>query len=203
MKDVIGSADMTQGSLTSANSALALNGGWTQVPQGIYFDSSEFSISVWVYPQKVGSCSRIIDFGNGKWIDNIIFSLSDGISLKPYFEFYAGSIKIFETKSSKLIKENQWQFITATYNGTNGRIYLDGALVAESNIQTNIRPLNVSRSNCFIGKSAWSGNEYSHSYLDDLRFYNKSLSQEEILELINYDQNITSLFSILFLCLIF
>ena len=40
MKDVVGGDDMTQGSLTSfaadrfgnVNSALALNGGWTQVP---------------------------------------------------------------------------------------------------------------------------------------------------------------------------
>jgi hypothetical protein len=62
MKDLIGSADMTQGSLTSftmdrfgnANSALALNGGWTQVPAGVYFDSIEFTISVWVYPNECG-----------------------------------------------------------------------------------------------------------------------------------------------------
>ena len=43
MLDQIGSAHMTQGALTSftsdrfgnANSALALNGGWAQVPSGV------------------------------------------------------------------------------------------------------------------------------------------------------------------------
>ncbi len=57
MKDAIGTADMIQGNLTSfiadrygkVNSALALNGGWAQVPSGIYFDTPEFTIAVWVY----------------------------------------------------------------------------------------------------------------------------------------------------------
>jgi hypothetical protein len=56
MKDVIASKDMTQGNATyftsdrfgNENASLALNGGWTQVPPGIYFDTQEFTISVWV-----------------------------------------------------------------------------------------------------------------------------------------------------------
>ena len=59
MNDVKGAADMSQGNATSytsdrfgnANSALALNGGWTQVPSGIYFNSPQFTITAWVYPQ--------------------------------------------------------------------------------------------------------------------------------------------------------
>ena len=55
MLDQIGMAHMTQGILTkfvedrfcNPNSALALNGGWTQVPPGVYFDTPEFTI--WVY----------------------------------------------------------------------------------------------------------------------------------------------------------
>ena len=62
MLDTIGNSNMIQGDLTSftldrfgcPNAALALNGGWTQVPSGIYFNTPEFSISVWVYPQQVG-----------------------------------------------------------------------------------------------------------------------------------------------------
>ena len=95
MKDEIATAHMIQGKFISftldrfgkSNSALALNGGWAQVPSGIYFDSPEFTISVWVYPQKVGDWSRIIDFGNGPLSDNIIFALSDGNSLKPILQF--------------------------------------------------------------------------------------------------------------------
>ena len=74
MRDIIDSKDMEQGNLTSfiedrfacPNSALALNGGWTQVPAGIYFDTPEFTISSWVYPMKIGYYCRLIDFGNGQ-----------------------------------------------------------------------------------------------------------------------------------------
>ena len=61
MLDEIGLAHMTQGNLTSftlerfgnANSALALNGGWTQVSSGVYFDSPEFTISTWPKNSKI------------------------------------------------------------------------------------------------------------------------------------------------------
>jgi hypothetical protein len=209
MKDFIGLAGMTQqGNLTSfaqdrfgnVNSALALNGGWTQVPAGVYFDSIEFTISVWIYPMNVGYNSRIIDFGNGPGSNNIIVSFSDGNSLQPCFELFSGPSKEIATKSSKPIVLNQWQFLTATTNGTNARIYLNGTKVAELNFQSYIRPYNLFRSNCYIGKSAWNADGYSNSFLDDLRFYNKSLTQEEILELMNFHQNETSEFSITFVC---
>jgi len=200
MKDVVGGDEMTQGNLTSfvgdrfcnPNSALALNGGWTQVPSGIYFDSSEFTISVWIYPLNVGSWSRIIDFGNGPGSENIIFSFSDGNSLKPFFELYSGPSKNISTISSKPITLNHWQFLTATFNGSMARIYLNGTLIGEPNSQSYIQPFNLSRSNCYIGKSNWAdGNSYTQ--LDDLRFYNKSLTQEEINELMNNNQNEISL----------
>jgi hypothetical protein len=200
MRDVIGSAHMTQGNFTSftmdrfgnINSALALNGGWTQVPSGVYLNTPEFTISVWIYPSGVGHWSRLIDFGNGQ-SDNIILSLSHGSSLQPYFEFYSGSNNVFHTISSKLIIINQWQFLTATFNGTNSTIYLNGTKIADSNAKSFTRPFNLSRSNCYIGKSNWPDNQYSSSYLDDLRFHNKSLNQEEINELMNSYQYETSL----------
>jgi hypothetical protein len=205
MKDFIGSADMTQGSLSSfttdrfgnVKSALALNGGWTQVQAGVYFDSIEFTISVWVYPMNVGSWARIIDFGNGQSADNIVLSLSYSNSLKPDFVILSGSNLIFQTISTKPITLNQWQFLTSTINGTNARIYLNGTLVA--NIQNYNLPIHVSRSKCYIGKSNWPDG-YSSSHLDDLRFYYKSLTQEEIIELMNFHHNETSEFSITFVC---
>ncbi len=203
MKDVIGSADMIQGNLTSftmdrfgnENSALALNGGWTQVPGGIYFNTLEFSISVWVYPSSVGSASRIVDFGNGPLPDNIIFTLSNLNNLQPLFIFYSGLTNFFSTISAINITLNQWQFLAATFNGANARVYLNGALVGESKTQNYTRPFYIWRNSCYIGKSNWAPDGYSHSYLDDLRFYNKSLTQQEILELMNYNTSKINLFS--------
>ncbi len=118
MKDLIGTAHMTQGNLTTfvedrfgnTKSALALNGGWTQVPPGFYFDTPEFSISLWVRPQKMNDFSRIIDFGTGEYLDNLVFSLSQSSSLKPYLDIYNESTLEIRAVSSQCLSVGQWEF---------------------------------------------------------------------------------------------
>jgi hypothetical protein len=194
-RDKIGSTFMSHGSLTSfvedrfcnPNSALALNGGWTQIQSGIYFNTPEFTISVWIYPLNVSWHSRVLDFGNGPNADNFIFSLLSS-TLQPYINIYSGSSFVYGLGSKEVLTEGQWQFHVITINGTNARMYLNGKLVANS-INPNLSlPTNESRSKCYIGKSHWASEGYSHSYLDDLRFYNKSFTQKEILELMNQNE---------------
>ena len=193
MLDQIGSKNMVQGSSTyftsdrfgCPNSALALNGGWTHVPSGIYFNTPEFTISVWVYPQHVGNWSRIIDFGNGVQLSNILLSLSDENSLAPFFEIYSGS-KLNAATSSQKITLNQWQLFALTFNGIHAYLYLNGTLTAKLALSYILPTLE--RSHCYIGKSNWPEDGYSSSYLDDLRFYNKSLTQTQIIELMSEDE---------------
>lgn len=123
--DEIGSANMLPASgltfvedrFCNKNLALSLNGGWTYIPRGIYFDSPEFTIAVWVYPQQIGKNSRVIDFGNFASSDNIIFGLSMSDSLQPF---------VLSSISSQFLSLNQWQFLVGTFNGTNERFYLNG-----------------------------------------------------------------------------
>jgi hypothetical protein len=193
IKDVIDSKDMEQGNFTSfigdrfgcPNSALALNGGWTQVPPGIYFDTPEFTISFWIYPQQVGVWSKVIDFGNGPNSNNIFLSQYS----TPYFQIYSNNVIVNKAVSPDNLQTNKWQFLAVTLNCNRSTIYIDGQLTATSSHNYTLQILN--RTKCFIGKSNWAEDGYSYSYLDDLRFYNKSLTQEEIVELMNY-QNLTS-----------
>jgi hypothetical protein len=188
MSDAVGTSHMSQGNFTNftadrfgnLSSALALNGGWTKTPQGIYFSPPEFSISVWILPQEIGSgFVRILDFGNGPSSDNIILALTTGNSLRsPYLGIYSNTSETIKAYSSLNLTEYQWQFLATTFNGTNARVYLNGELIADQFHHVCLPTL--SRNNCYIGKSNWPGDGYSHSYLDDLKFYNKSLTQEEI-----------------------
>jgi hypothetical protein len=141
--------------------------------------------------------SRIIDFGNGPNADNIVLGLSHGNTLKPYLKYRSRAQVVFTSIFNIQITLNQWQFLTVTFNGTNIRVYLNGTFFGESNTQSYTRPFNLSRSKCYIGKSNWPENGYTHSYLDDLRFYNKSLTQKEISEIMNSFRNETSMLSYL------
>jgi hypothetical protein len=195
MNDHIGTAHMTQGDLTTftldrfgnQNSALALNGGWTQVPAGIYFDTPEFTISVWVYPQQVGSWARVIDFGNGQGINSIYLSLSDGSDCMPVAVV---TDPLFYVVSSQRCTLNQWQLLTATFDGRAMKIYINTTLTATYNLSSNVVIPSLNRTKNYVGKSNLNGDGYSFSYIDELRFYNKSLTQSQINELmLLYDEN--------------
>ena len=191
MNDLIGSTDMQQGQLTTfisdrfgcPNSALNLNGGYTYIQSGIYFDTPQFTISVWIYPQSVGLWSRVIDFSNGLHLDSIVLAQDSGLNLLPAVNIYSGSTNIEHVTSSTPLVLNQWQLLTATFDGSLLTIYINGII---KNSFSSVNTLQiVTRYNNTIGKSIDPNNGYSFSYLDDLRFYNKSLTQSEIIQLMN------------------
>ena len=108
------SPSFTSDQNSNPNSALNLNNGWTQVPSGVYFDTVAFSISVWIYPQNVGSWSRVIDFngGGGDYIALIISwttSGSSGSASGPAFEINSDSLRPPISTT--------WQLLTATFDG--------------------------------------------------------------------------------------
>ena len=193
MTDSVGNAHMQQGSATTftsdrfgcPNSALNLNGGYTYVPVGVYFDAPEFTISVWIYSQSVGIWSRVIDFGSGSPNNNIVLSQDSSSNLCPTFLIFRGtnSISIPIAQFSTALVLNQWQFLTATFNGTFMSVYINGIL--KINLFYVYTLPKFTRTNNFIGKSNWVGDGYSSSYLDDLRFYNKSLTLTEIIQLMS------------------
>ena len=206
MLDVISSSHMTQGSSTNfamdrfgnLNSALALNGGWTQVPSGVYFDSPEFTISVWVYPQSVGKCARILDFSNSNanvFTNNIYIRLDNQCYQAQYQ--YAPELAIYSISSSsqpqvncissQMLSLSQWQFLAATYDGNTMNLYINGVEMCSQTKSFNL--MSMARSFNYIGKSFDSYDGYSQSILDDLRFYNKSLTQTQILGLMNQNQS--------------
>jgi hypothetical protein len=191
MLDQIGKAHMTQGNLTTftfdrfcnESSALALNGGWTQVPSGVYFDSPEFTISVWVYPQQIGVWSRVIDFGNGSNKDNILISIDSGSSNGVPTIHISTPTGVYRTKSSKAFIQYKWQHLAATFDSKQMSLYIDGIL--SGNVSFNKFNMSAKyRTSNYIGKSNWIRDGFSMSYLDELRLYNICLTQEEISEFV-------------------
>ena len=196
---------MIQGSLNfftsdrfgSPNAALALNGGWTQVPSGIYFNSPEFTISAWVYLKQVGSWARLMDFGNGQQEDNIFITLDSGTGGgstygRSTFSIWIGTWAQIMSPWPGMV-QNQWQMLTATFNGTTMSLYVNGNLVSCGN-NPMVMP-NLNRTNCYFGKSnSVSNDRYSSSFLDDIRFYNKSFTREDIFDLMNQNEMTSTIF---------
>ncbi len=146
---------------------------YVSFPASVYF-SGNFTIECWVYPRSFGNWARIIDFGNGAGVNNILLVYTNGTSGIPTF-YVEGA----QFDANQAIIKNQWTHIAATLSGTTATIYINGVASGTSTFSTP--PANVTRNNCYIGKSNWGGGDaYSNAVFDELRIWNTAKTQTEI-----------------------
>ena len=199
LRDYIGSSDMTAGSLSvnetigftndrfnNPNGAIFMNPGYYMIPPGIYFNSS-YSILIWVKLLAYASFSRVIDCGNGQYSNNIIICLSDSGNL-PYTQIIQGS-SFVTIKASNSFQLNTWFHLAVVYDGQNLMMYVNASLLFANG--TSAGPLNVNRTLCYIGRSNWysNGDKDSYAYFDDMMFYNRALTTNEIQDRMNFYLN--------------
>merc|ERR1712062_239581 len=97
--DYVGEAHAMQGAFTTFSnnrkqensSSLEFNGGYAIVPEGIYFNTPQFSFTMWIKPESIIThWSRILDFGNGRHTNSNILLFYSGDSTRIHFEIYDG-----------------------------------------------------------------------------------------------------------------
>jgi hypothetical protein len=157
-------------------SAVYLKDGYLQVPSGIYF-YGDFTVSVWVNPiSPIGRSDRIIDFGG----NNVILGLFLGTNaFFPYFCILDSNYVASNYVSNQRLEINKWQHVALTFRGTNGKLYINGKEVRTATTQP---PRPVLRTKNFIGRSNIGGDSQSvNALFDDLKIFNRSLTQDEIL----------------------
>jgi hypothetical protein len=187
-KDIIGGADMnglvnatfTADRNGKENSAIRFQNGYAQVPPGVYF-YGEFSIMMWIKFIKtdtVISWPRVLDFGNGASNNNILFSYSAATQMQPELHMY-----VYNTPHTFNINNpfeiDKWMHVAITKSSTELKGYLNGKLVQI--FASNVLPINVIRNSNFIGKSNWAGNSLAYAEMDDLKIFNISLTDDDIM----------------------
>ena len=101
--------------------------------------------------------------------NNILFSLTFNNTVGPYY-FYKNGNQV--ANSSLTI--GKWQHLAFTIKGSTLSIYIDGIL--KYNGQTT-PIINEYHTNIFFGK-----NDFPNAEFDDIKIFNKSLSQSEIVQ---------------------
>ncbi len=143
------------------------------------FDSpsttNALTISAWVYPETVSGRQGIIS----KWLANeraYLLELYD-----DEVEFALGynngsSYKVLYASAD--LETGQWYHIAAVYDGSYMTIYVDGAFVDETAWST--APSSTS-ANVHIGDLQYTtARRYFNGTIDDVRIYNRALSDEEV-----------------------
>lgn len=161
------------------NKSVFFNTGFVQVPEGVYFDGGDLTIIMWVKTTKV-FWQSLIDFGNPNLTNNVIFQLDHKI--QPNFQITVGTDSKWYFSNKPLIL-NEWNHMVATLKGMSLSMYLNGIVVGQSTISK--KPLNLTRTTCYIGRSNWYYVDPSHNpdaiaYIDGIDFYDRALSADEV-----------------------
>ena len=150
------------GASTTAKHQLQVSGAWVSgasagVGRGVSLDGVDdyvsfpaaawvdydLSIEGWVYLREY-RCCRFIDFGNGPNANNVVAVLHDANRGGPvFYTFWASE---FSSIASPIpVPLNRWTHLAFVYNhfygaeGSSGRIYLNGTLVAEGPLARPLR----------------------------------------------------------------
>ena len=106
----------------------------------------------------------------------------------PYLAVYDGSNLIIRVDSNTQLTPGKWTFIAATFNGSLGYIYLNEESTQGFPInKTKYTLPSIIRQYNYIGQANTQGDGTSSSIVDDLRFFNKSLTQTQINNIYNQD----------------
>ncbi|MEO0006777.1 MAG: hypothetical protein RJA20_973, partial [Bacteroidota bacterium] len=145
------------------------------------FPVSAFTVSAWVKLDTDDDNSGIIDFGShiGKnwWMHSLPQSGGPGV------KFAIGKSPADITEISYVFPSagaHDWHNVTATYNGAALLLYVDGELAG-----TAVGEITADSSLLFTGKKTGLAGGYLKGGIDDVRIFDRQLSQTEIQMLMN------------------
>ena len=163
-------------------------------PHGVYFNS-EFTVFVWVYVNFTDYSTRsvvhLVEFGNGiinailstaQFNDNIFLALNYlgvGDSYLAVFTLAENKV-VFQLISKIGLANEKWTHLEATFNGTSAKLYMNGVISSEANVQFYL-PRNVTRTYNILGQTF----DISGSIkLDEIAIYNQALNDSLVKELL-------------------
>lgn len=174
------------------NASAGYNGGGTY-----YFDGSDYialndkdlnydklSIGLWIKTDTQKQQGIMSDYGNSSYYSSRLYMEADG---RVSFQIGSHIDKWRHTVSSaKIINDNNWHYIVATYDREKIKIYIDGVLDGQD---VEIKKIGIGLSwKPFIGTNtysastvltAWVANAFT-GFIDDVALYDSALTPEQI-----------------------
>jgi len=135
------------------------------------------TLAAWIKPS---------EFPSGNNCSNILSDHSSMYNNGKIFRFQSNRVEfLLDAEGSKEVgytwtELNVWKYIVATFDGGQMKLYIDGVL---TNFVDNSRLIATNPNPILIGKSGWG--EYFKGLIDQLRIYDRALTQAEITELYN------------------
>lgn len=170
---VIGAGKISKSLITYPNSELSLHSYSPNFSHGL-------SLSAWVYPYADNDEeSRFLSKAVGPEADMHYLMVGTYNQNALQFQLRTGNQTDTLISAGELLRTNRWNFVTFTYDFVTMRIFHDGVLVAEaekSGAVTSNEAVRMAVANQPDG----AGTRHFLGKMDDLRFYNGALSEQQI-----------------------
>jgi hypothetical protein len=149
---------------------------YISLPEMNHNFSEGFTVEAWVWYDSLKSHSRIIDFGNGAGVDNILFA-NQATSSELYLGIQGQEYQSIKT-SSGVLETGKWIHLAFTIDGSgNAELYKNGEQIQSGKIHL---PNTIKRTKNYIARSNWSSDSYFQGKISDLRVWKIARTAEDI-----------------------
>jgi hypothetical protein len=155
--------------------ALSFNGtsDWVTVNDATALDVTRTTLEAWVRPTTLSGWRTVMMKETANALAYALYAHDNAPRPAAYINNGGADLDILGASALPL---NTWTHLAMTYDGANMRLYVNGALVttraATGNIVATGNPLRIG------GNAAWG--EYFAGQIDEVRIYNRALTQAEI-----------------------
>jgi hypothetical protein len=158
-----------------------VDGSHVTIPEIPQYDVSvEASVMAWVRAGTNPNWGRVVD--KSQWQTSgfdLVLTQTAGLARLEFFVNETTST----VDSTTVVMDNEWHFITGTFNNAAMRMYVDGVLEGEN---TSINNANINPNDWPImiaGETSSSGGQQYFGDIDEVAIYDRELSEDEILDI--------------------
>ncbi|MBW2973644.1 VCBS repeat-containing protein [Candidatus Woesearchaeota archaeon] len=138
------------------------------------------TVSAWIKPTaNLGTYKRIV---TKDWAQSYVLNSNSGTNGIAFCMDSDGNPGNYVSTANNVIPLNSWTHVVGTWDGFELRIYLNGRLNAS---KSHIVSVTGSANNVMIGKYGGGVGNSFPGLIDEVRIYNYSLSEEQVLALYN------------------
>ena len=140
--------------------------------------SKGFTFAAWIKWDAFTGNARVFEIGNGSSsMDNSIILRINGSGVLV-LQCSNGTTNSEIVTNAAVVTTGTWHHVGTTISSAGAAtIYVDGTAVKSGSVSA---PKNVTRANNWLGKSAWSVDNYFNGTMDEVSIWHKALTQADI-----------------------
>jgi hypothetical protein len=187
------SGNGNRGTLTGSNGVPIRAAG--KIGQGLQFDGvddyvraptiapAQVTVSAWINPNSITDRDAREIVSNTS--DSVVLRIDndDVTSKRVVFWIQRSDSTYFAAYSTVPLSPRTWTHLVGTFDGTNARLYING--VEANNSPVAVNGSILAQGNFLIGVHQDLTRDFFRGIIDDVRIYNRSLSNDEIKRLYN------------------